>query len=117
MDGMCVIMYHKYATMQELGMQVFRVAQDLLNDADKKLLVQHAIGGANPKRQHEAIRRHKPALVVGTPGRILELIDSGAIHAQHCPLLILDEARINISRKLGRFPFFSWLNFCTTDCR
>ena len=77
-------------------MQIFRVAQDVFFDKDKRPLVQHAIGGANPKRQHEAIKRNKPALVVGTPGRILDLIDSGAIHPRYCPFLILDEASFQL---------------------
>ena len=81
------------APSQELAMQILRVAQDLLPDKDQKPLAQHAIGGANPKRQHEALRQHRPMIVVGTPGRIVELIESGALQAQHCPLLVLDEAR------------------------
>lgn len=75
-------------------MQIFRVARDVFYDKDKWPLVQHAIGGANPKRQHEAMKRYKPALVVGTPGRILDLIESGAIHPRYCPLLILDEESV-----------------------
>lgn len=78
------------APSQELAMQILSVAQGLLPGMQGRL-AQQAIGGANPKRQHEALRRHRPLLVVGTPGRILELVESGALLTQRCPLLVLDE--------------------------
>ncbi len=81
------------APSRELCIQILRVAHGLL-PTEQRHLAQQAIGGANPKRQHEALRRHRPLLVVGTPGRMLELIASGALQPQRCPLLVLDEVRV-----------------------
>ena len=55
-------------------------------------LVQQLIGGASLQRQEEALRRHRPALVVGTPGRIAELSRSGRLGTHRCRFLVLDEA-------------------------
>ena len=91
------------APSQELAMQILRVAQGVLPAAQRHL-AQHAIGGANPKRQHEALRRHRPLLVVGTPGRILELIESGGLRPRQCPLLVLDEVRASNRMKWPKIP-------------
>lgn len=61
------------APSQELAMQICRVAQSLL-PKDSRSAVQQAIGGANLRRQADAIVDHQPLMVVGTPGRIVDLI-------------------------------------------
>lgn len=40
---------------------------------DKELKVQSLVGGANVKRQIEGLKK-KPEILIGTPGRILELM-------------------------------------------
>ncbi len=49
------------------------------------------IGGIDLNRQINALRHH-PHIVIGTPGRICDLIERGAIDLSHLSLLILDEA-------------------------
>lgn len=61
------------APSQELAMQIARVAQGLF-PKDSRTAVQQAIGGANLRRQAEAIAEHQPILVVGTPGRVVDLV-------------------------------------------
>lgn len=61
------------APSQELAMQITRVAQGLFPE-DSRSAVQQAIGGANLRRQAEAITQHQPVMVVGTPGRIVDLV-------------------------------------------
>jgi ATP-dependent RNA helicase CshB len=61
------------APSQELAMQICRVAQSLL-PRDSRTAVQQAIGGASLRRQADAIVDHQPLMVVGTPGRIVDLI-------------------------------------------
>jgi len=48
--------------------------------------------GGVPLRPHLASLAHEPHIVVGTPGRILELIDKGALPLQAAKVLVLDEA-------------------------
>ena len=56
---------------QELAMQVTQVARDWAQLLDLQVLP--LIGGANTKRQIEKLKA-KPEVLVGTPGRVLELI-------------------------------------------
>ncbi len=48
--------------------------------------------GGVPLRPHLASLTHEPHIVVGTPGRILELIERGALKLQGVNVLVLDEA-------------------------
>lgn len=76
---------------RELAMQIVRVAESLLSK-DSKNLVQQCIGGANFVRQREALRFHRPVIVVGTPGRLAELSRDGALQSHNVNILVLDEA-------------------------
>ncbi|KAK4253589.1 hypothetical protein QN277_010242 [Acacia crassicarpa] len=78
------------APSRELGMQIVREFEKILGLANKKA-VQQLVGGANRSRQEEALRKNKPAIVVGTPGRIAELSAAGKLHTHGCRYLILDE--------------------------
>ena len=79
------------APSRELAMQTVRVARSLL-PPDAADCVAHAIGGANPHRQTDAIKRHSPLLVVGTPGRLAELSRGGVLRTHAVAHLVLDEA-------------------------
>ena len=79
------------APSQELAMQIMRVAQNLLPEPARPA-VQQCIGGANPKRQQEALAKHKPLIVVGTPGRLAEMVRRGVLQLHQTPILVLDEA-------------------------
>ncbi len=48
--------------------------------------------GGVPLRPHLASLAHEPNIVVGTPGRLLELIQKGALPLQGVRVLVLDEA-------------------------
>jgi ATP-dependent RNA helicase RhlE len=49
------------------------------------------IGGANMPRQVDALRR-SPAVVIATPGRLLDLIERGVLDLSGIEVLVLDEA-------------------------
>lgn len=78
------------APSRELGMQIVREFEKILGLANKKA-VQQLVGGANRSRQEEALKKNKPAIVVGTPGRIAELSAAGKLHTHGCRFLVLDE--------------------------
>ncbi|XP_077254050.1 P-loop containing nucleoside triphosphate hydrolases superfamily protein [Tasmannia lanceolata] len=78
------------APSRELGMQIVREVEKLLGPVDKKL-VQQLVGGANRSRQEEALKKNKPIIVVGTPGRIAEISAAGKLHTHGCHFLVLDE--------------------------
>lgn len=78
------------APSRELGMQIVREFEKLLGPTDKRM-VQQLVGGANRARQEEALKKNKPAIVVGTPGRIAEISATGKLHTHGCRYLVLDE--------------------------
>ncbi|KAK8618041.1 hypothetical protein V6N13_115916 [Hibiscus sabdariffa] len=71
-------------------MQIVREVEKLLGPEDKKV-VQQLVGGANRSRQEEALKKNKPSIVVGTPGRIAEISAAGKLHTHSCRFLVLDE--------------------------
>jgi superfamily II DNA/RNA helicase len=79
------------APSQELAIQIVRQAEALLGPSGKQYVAQ-AIGGANMRRQLDALRRNKPMVIVGTPGRLAELSLLGHLKTHHVRTLILDEA-------------------------
>jgi ATP-dependent RNA helicase DeaD len=74
---------------QELGMQIF--AQMEIYGKPLGLRAQSLIGGASAQRQIEKLRQH-PHLVVGTPGRILELIKLRKLKVHQVRTVVVDEA-------------------------
>ncbi|KAM6552392.1 hypothetical protein CsatB_002200 [Cannabis sativa] len=78
------------APSRELGMQIVREVEKLLGPNDKRA-VQQLVGGANRSRQEEALKKNKPVIVVGTPGRIAEISAAGKLHTHDCRYLVLDE--------------------------
>mmetsp|Transcript_25122 Transcript_25122/g.65217 ORF Transcript_25122/g.65217 Transcript_25122/m.65217 type:complete len:534 (+) Transcript_25122:176-1777(+) len=83
----CIIV----APSRELAMQILDVARQVL-PPEAKQAVQQLIGGANSARQEEALRKHQPLIVVGTPGRLAEHSRKGTLGTHRTGLLILDEA-------------------------
>lgn len=78
------------APSRELAMQIVREVEKILGPEDKKI-VQQLVGGANRSRQEEALKKNKPLVVVGTPGRIAEISAAGKLQTHGCRFLILDE--------------------------
>lgn len=78
------------APSRELGMQIVREVEKLLGPEDKRL-VQQLVGGANRSRQEEALKKNRPLIVVGTPGRLAEISAAGKLHTHTCRFLVLDE--------------------------
>ena len=76
---------------QELAMQIVRQVERVLGEFGKSI-TQQCIGGANVRRQEEALRRKKPLLVVGTPGRLAELSRNGILRTHGVRCLVIDEA-------------------------
>jgi len=77
------------APTQELAMQIVRVAEAYSEPLGLK--VQQLIGGAALKRQVEKLKLH-PQLIIGTPGRIHELLKMNKLKLHAVKGLVIDEA-------------------------
>ncbi len=79
------------APSQELAMQSTRVIREWATLLDLKVLA--LTGGANVKRQIESLKKH-PEIIVGTPGRVAELVHNGKLKLARLRTLLLDEADV-----------------------
>lgn len=79
------------APTQELAMQIHNVACDLAQRSGMEVRSASLIGGAAIDRQIERLKK-KPQIVVGTPGRILELLERGKLKLAEIKTLVIDEA-------------------------
>lgn len=83
---------------QELGIQVRDVAKGLTEGTNIGVVA--LIGGANPARQAEQIKKLQPKLIVGTPGRVLEMVRSGKITGLYVKQMVVDEVDQMLEDKL-----------------
>jgi len=83
----CIIL----APTHELAIQIQRQIEHLSENSDIKIFSCPIIGNVNIKRQIEKLRE-KPQIVVGSAGRILELIKLKKIAAHTVKTIIIDEA-------------------------
>lgn len=83
------------APSQELAMQIVEVIREWT--AGTNITVQQLIGGANPQRQIERLKK-KPTIVVGTPGRLNELARANKLKLKEIEIVVLDECDQLLSR-------------------
>lgn len=81
---------------QELGMQIVEVFREWTEGTD--ISVTQLIGGANMQRQIEKLKK-KPQIVVGTPGRLQELMKSKKLKMHEIKIVVLDEGDQLLSRE------------------
>jgi superfamily II DNA/RNA helicase len=79
------------APTHELAIQIQRQACDLAQNAGMPIRTLLLIGGTVMQRQLDKLKK-KPQLVVGSPGRILELIAMGKLKVNAVRAVVVDEA-------------------------
>jgi superfamily II DNA/RNA helicase len=79
------------APTHELAIQIHRQSCDLAQNAGRAIRSVLLIGGTATDRQIEKLKA-KPHVVVGSPGRIAELIDRGKLKTAHLRSIVIDEA-------------------------
>lgn len=78
------------APTHELVMQIYRLAVQLCSDAALEIKCMSIIGEANINNQITKLKE-KPQLIVGTPGRVLDLIKKKKINCQTIRTVVIDE--------------------------
>ncbi|HXS30229.1 MAG TPA: DEAD/DEAH box helicase, partial [Steroidobacteraceae bacterium] len=79
------------APTHELAIQIQRQCTDLAQNAGWGIRVLLLIGGTSTERQIDKLKK-KPHLVVGSPGRIAELIAKGKLKTREVHSVVIDEA-------------------------
>jgi len=79
------------APTHELAIQIQRQCSDLAQNAGWPIRSLLLIGGTAMERQIDKLKK-KPQIVVGSPGRILELIEKGKLKTKGVRSVVVDEA-------------------------
>jgi superfamily II DNA/RNA helicase len=79
------------APTHELAIQIHRQACELAVNASRAIRSVLLIGGTATDRQIDKLKT-KPQVVVGSPGRIAELIERGKLKTAHIRAVVIDEA-------------------------
>lgn len=75
---------------QELALQIREVIESLNQNLKHPFSVEALIGGANINYQLDKLKK-KPQILIGTPGRIINLFDKRKINGQTIEYLVFDE--------------------------
>lgn len=78
---------------RELAMQLFEEVKKIIHLANKetKWIAKLLIGGTDKQRMAESLK-NPPHIIVGTPGRILDLVNDGAVSIYSAQSFVVDEA-------------------------
>ncbi|MEI6972506.1 MAG: DEAD/DEAH box helicase [bacterium] len=79
------------APTHELAIQIQRQACDLAQNSGMPVRTLLLIGGTLMQRQVDKLKK-KPQIIVGSPGRILDLIGMGKLKVQAVRTVVIDEA-------------------------
>ena len=80
---------------RELSVQTQKVAKNISNYMD--INIQDAIGGTNLNENMFRLRNN-PQIIVGTPGRVLDMIFRNIIKTDNIKLLVIDEVDEMLSK-------------------
>ena len=81
------------APSRELATQIYQAARQIASHSEKEIRIMNYVGGTDKSRQIEKLQVKQPHIVIGTPGRIYDLVASGdlAIHKAHT--FVVDRGR------------------------
>ena len=79
------------APTRELATQIYNEVLKVTKHSEKEIIVKNYVGGTDKNRAIEKLKR-QPHIVVGTPGRIFDLVKENALLISRTPMLVVDEA-------------------------
>ena len=83
------------APSRELSTQIYKAAQEFVK-INPSIRVSNFVGGTDKARQIKKLENGQPHIVIGTPGRIHDLIKSGALIVYTANTFVVDEADMTL---------------------
>lgn len=83
------------APSRELSTQIYQAAL-AFTQFDDRIRISNFVGGTDKKRQIEKLAGQQPHIVIGTPGRILDLIKAQALKTYTANTFVVDEADMTL---------------------
>lgn len=84
------------APSRELAVQIYQAAKQIGGFHDPEIRVSNFVGGTDKKRQLARLDNQQPHVVVGTPGRILDMINEQALSVHTAQAFVVDEADMTL---------------------
>ncbi|MDR0300540.1 MAG: DEAD/DEAH box helicase [Streptococcaceae bacterium] len=83
------------APSRELATQIYKAAQEF-QKFDENITISNYVGGTDKNRQIERLHKTQPQIVIGTPGRVLDMINSQALIVHTASTFVVDEADMTL---------------------
>ncbi len=83
------------APSRELATQIYQAAMEFVK-FDENIRVSNFVGGTDKMRQIKKLESSQPHIVIGTPGRILDLITAQALFVHTATTFVVDEADMTL---------------------
>lgn len=84
------------APSRELATQIYQAAKQLADFSGEEISIINFVGGTDKLRQVERLATKQPHIVIGTPGRILDLVTSGDLLIHTTQVMVVDEADMTL---------------------
>lgn len=81
---------------RELANQIYQAAIQAAKFSSPEIHISNFIGGTDKQRQLIKLKNQQPKLVVGTPGRILDMINEQALKVHTAFAFVIDEADMTL---------------------
>ncbi|UQS86791.1 DEAD/DEAH box helicase [Nicoliella spurrieriana] len=81
---------------RELAYQIYENAKQLAEHSQQPIHIANYVGGTDKKRQVDKLENEQPQIIIGTPGRILDLINTQALDLHTANRLVVDEADMTL---------------------
>ena len=87
---------------RELAQQIYLAAKQIAKHFNKEVRIGNYVGGTDKERQIKQLQNHQPQIVIGTPGRIADLLKQQVLDVHLTKTLVVDEADMTLD--LGFLP-------------
>lgn len=84
------------APSRELATQIYEAAVELASYSEEPIRIVNFVGGTDKARQLAKLSHEQPKIVIGTPGRILDMINEQALKIYTAKTLVIDEADMTL---------------------
>ncbi|MBO0473504.1 DEAD-box ATP dependent DNA helicase [Enterococcus sp. DIV0840] len=84
------------APSRELANQIYQEAIQIAKFSQPEIRVTNFVGGTDKQRQIAKLKHQQPHVVIGTPGRILDLMNEQALKAHTAFAFVVDEADMTL---------------------
>ncbi|GEP19442.1 DEAD/DEAH box helicase [Pediococcus argentinicus] len=81
---------------RELSYQIYEAAKQLAKKSEQPIEIGNYVGGTDKKRQLEKLEHHQPQIIIGTPGRVLDLLKARALNMRQVKFMVIDEADMTL---------------------